>query len=85
MTGIVRESKSDDMTGIRAVLVSAFPTAAEADLRDALTLSGARRLELVFEENGRIQGHILFTPMSLDIDGGPLKRSFPLTAGDLNA
>lgn len=43
-----------------------FGRPGEAHLVDALRLRGACRVSLVADEDGRIIGHILFTPVTLD-------------------
>src|SRR5690606_21299860 len=61
----VRAETADDIAGIRAVNLAAFPTSAEADLVDALRGRLKPWLSLVADDGG-IVGHILFTPVELD-------------------
>jgi putative acetyltransferase len=62
----VRPETMEDLTGIRAVEEAAFGRAAEADLVDLCRQRGNAALSLVAVEAGRVTGHILFTPVSLD-------------------
>ena len=62
----LRNEKPGDAAGIRQVHTSAFPTAAEAALVDALRGSGIDCISLVAElPLEGIVGHILFTPVEL--------------------
>ena len=67
---IVRAEAPEDHGGVRRVNELAFRTAAEADLVDALREGGAAHVSLVAEEGGRIVGHILFSPVSVESKGG---------------
>lgn len=67
---IVRAETPEDRGGVRRVNELAFETAAEANLVDALRESGAAHVSLVAEEGGRIVGHILFSPVSVESKGG---------------
>ena len=62
---LVRAEKETDRKAVYAVNVSAFETPAEADLVDALRTQAQPIVSLVAEENGRIVGHIMFSPVSL--------------------
>lgn len=66
----VRAQRSDDFAAIRAVNSAAFGRADEADLVDALRISGAMVLSLVAECDGQIAGHILFSRMWIDDNHG---------------
>jgi len=61
----VRPEKPEDVPAIRVVNEQAFGRAAEADLVDALRRNGKAILSLVAEDNGRIVGHILFSPVTI--------------------
>jgi len=61
-----RRERPGDEEGIRRVNEEAFGQPGEADLIDALRRRGACRVSLVAEEDGRIIGHILFTPVTID-------------------
>src|SRR5262245_41853911 len=62
----IRSEEPLDKEGIRAVNLSAFETAAEADLVDALRDQASPFISMVAEREGAILGHILFSPVSLD-------------------
>jgi putative acetyltransferase len=62
---IVRAERPDDAAAIRAVHTASFPTALEARLVDALRAAGRLCLSLVAEEEGRVVGHVGFSPVSL--------------------
>jgi putative acetyltransferase len=63
---IIRTEKPGDIAAIRQVNVQAFGRAAEADLVDALRRNGKATLSLVAEDDGRIVGHILFSPVTIE-------------------
>jgi len=65
----IRDEETGDGPGIRAVLETAFSSAVEADLVDALRVTGAQPVSLVAVEGHRIVGHILFTPVVIDAAG----------------
>ena len=60
----VREEGPDDVGAIRAVNDAAFDQPLEGRIVDALRTHGAVRLSLVAEVEGRIVGHILFSPVT---------------------
>lgn len=62
----IRAETDADHAAIHAVNAAAFPTAAEADLVDALRQQARPLISLVAEQDGAIVGHILFTPVTLD-------------------
>jgi putative acetyltransferase len=66
----IRPERSDDITAIRHVIQTAFGRAAEADLVDALRRNGRTMLSLVAEDNGRIIGHIMFSPVVIETAEG---------------
>jgi len=57
-----------DLAAIRDVNLAAFPEAAEADLVEALRSGGKATISLVAVEAGRVVGHILFSPVTMDIN-----------------
>ena len=61
----VRPEKLENVSAIRVVNEQAFARAAEADIVDALRRNGKAILSLVAEDNGRIVGHILFSPVTI--------------------
>jgi putative acetyltransferase len=62
---IVRPEGPEDFDAIRRVNEEAFGRTAEADLVDALRAHGKALLSLVAADNGRIVGHILFSPVTI--------------------
>ena len=60
---IIRAPAPGDHAGIREVLLAAFPEPDEADLVEQLRADGDAAIELVAEQDGRIVGHILFSPV----------------------
>jgi putative acetyltransferase len=66
----------EDIPGIRAVNESAFGQVNEANLVDLIRSRGKACLSLVAVRNGRVLGHILFSPVTL----GP-RRSNPHGVG----
>ena len=65
----VRDAKPTDQEGIRALHAAAFPTDAEANLVDQLTLSGDALISLVAADGDEIIGHVLFSRMEAEGDG----------------
>lgn len=63
---IIRPEQPDDIDAIRRVNELAFGTPAEAKLVDALRRANAILLSLVAELDGRIAGHILFSPVDIE-------------------
>jgi putative acetyltransferase len=57
------EKPKDDEAGIRDVHLAAFPTDAEARLVERLRAHGHHVISLVAEQDGKIVGHILFSPV----------------------
>ena len=62
----IRPEKPEDVPAIRDVIEQAFGRAAEADLVDALRRNGKAALSLVAEDEGRIVGHIFFSPVTVE-------------------
>jgi putative acetyltransferase len=67
---VIRPECTADVAAIRAVHLAAFPTPAEADLVDRLRAGGKARISLVAEEDGRVVGQILFSPVAIVADDG---------------
>lgn len=65
MSVLIREEQRNDISGIREVLLEAFPTSAEADLVEALRQNGSLTVSVVAEDQGRIVGHIGFSPVTI--------------------
>ena len=61
---VVRDERPEDLAAIRAVNDAAFDQPLEGRIVDALRAHGAVRLSLVAEVDGRIVGHILFSPVT---------------------
>ena len=61
----LRAEDPADRDAIHAVHASAFPTDAEARLVDRLRSAGRCAISLVAEIDGRIVGHVLFTPVAV--------------------
>jgi putative acetyltransferase len=59
----VRDEQPGDLAAIRAVNDAAFDQPLEGHIVDELRRHGAVRLSLVAEVDGRIVGHILFSPV----------------------
>jgi len=62
----IRDEKNEDIAVIRKVIEEAFGQPAEADLVDALRRNGKATLSLIAEEDGRVVGHILFSPVTIE-------------------
>lgn len=58
----VRPAEAGDAAGIRAVHLAAFPTAAEADLVEALERDGDAVVSLV-ADGGEVAGHLMMSRM----------------------
>jgi putative acetyltransferase len=65
----IRPAAPDDAAAIRAVLIAAFPTTAEADLVEALIRHGDATVSLVAERAGEVVGHVLLSRMRVSGDG----------------
>jgi putative acetyltransferase len=63
---IIREERQGDAERIRAVNLAAFETTTEADLVDALRERATQLTSLVAEDDTKIIGHILFSPVTLE-------------------
>jgi putative acetyltransferase len=62
----IRTETIQDIQAIDRVVVSAFPTNAEAALVHALRTAGKLRVSLVAEQSGRVVGHVAFSPVTLE-------------------
>lgn len=62
---IVRPESLADADQIRAVHAAAFPGPVEALLVDELRVNGHATIALVAELDGRVVGHIVFSPVAL--------------------
>jgi putative acetyltransferase len=76
---LIRSEVDTDQIGIHAVNRAAFETAAEADLVDILRDQVSPIISLVAELEGKIIGHIMFTPVYLTTDSSlPLMGLAPM-------
>jgi len=62
----IRLENPEDIPGLRVVNESAFGQVNEANLVDLIRSRGKASLSLVAARNGRVLGHILFSPVTLD-------------------
>jgi putative acetyltransferase len=62
----IRSEQNEDADAIHAVHTAAFPTGAEARLVDALRESGNTSVSVVAVLEGKIVGHVLFSPVSIE-------------------
>ncbi len=60
---IIRDETGNDEAAVRQVVVAAFGQPVEADLVDALRVSGDAVISLVAEDEGKIVGHVLFSKL----------------------
>lgn len=63
---IIRFEQRGDAGHIRDVHLDAFDSDSEANIVDSLRRSSENLISLVAEEDGKIIGHILFSPVALD-------------------
>jgi len=62
----IRPEQPQDAAAVRELLVSAFPSTAEADLVERLRASGKIEVSLVAELEGSIIGHVAFSRVSFN-------------------
>lgn len=62
----IRPEHPGDELAIRAVLTAAFPADAEARLVEALRSANRLAISLVAELDGKVIGHIAFSPVTVD-------------------
>ena len=62
----IRLEKPEDVQQVRSIHERAFRQPTEADAVDRLRLTCPEALSVVAEDDGRIVGHILFTPVIID-------------------
>src|ERR1043166_1193433 len=67
---IIRAETEADREAVRVVNESAFGRREEADLVDALRESAKPRVSLVADEDGRVVGHIFFSPVAVESERG---------------
>jgi len=61
----IRPETENDQSAVSAINTSAFETPAEAKLVDALREKADPVVSLVAEDDGKIHGHIMFSPVTL--------------------
>jgi putative acetyltransferase len=66
---MIRPEAPRDQRAVYAIHVRAFPQPGEARLVDALRAAGAATISLVAECDGRVVGHILFSPVRIEGEG----------------
>jgi putative acetyltransferase len=76
----IRPETESDRAAVRTVNAAAFETPAEADLVESLRRKGVSLISLVAEVEGKVVGHILFSPVSL-AEHGHLKLMGTCTNG----
>jgi len=64
---LIRPESRADAAAVHAVHQAAFPTDAEARLVDAIRANGNDRASLVAEKQGKVVGHVFFSPV--DVEG----------------
>ena len=62
---VIREETSRDVGQVRMINIAAFEQPDEADLVEALRANCPEVVSLVAELDGRVVGHILFSPVTL--------------------
>lgn len=67
---VIRPAAPADRAAIRDLVTAAFGQPAEADLVDALVANADAVLELVATQEGEIVGHVLFSRLFVEDDGG---------------
>ena len=77
MSPHIRPERGDDAAAIRAVLIAAFPTPAEADLVRKLHEEHDSEISLVAENEGGIVGHVMLSRMTVE-DGSRSYRALGL-------
>jgi len=61
----IRDERPEDRAAVHAVQEAAFGRRAEADLVDALRAEAHPQLSLVAERDGRVVGHVFFSPVTI--------------------
>jgi putative acetyltransferase len=75
---VVREEKREDWAGVYGVNEAAFGRPDEAELVERLREGGGIVLSLVGVLDGRIVGHVLFSPVVLEMEGGKMAEGVGL-------
>ena len=66
----IRPERPGDASAVRVVLEAAFPTPTEARLVELLRERDRVSVALVAEVDGKVVGHILFSPVSIELSEG---------------
>jgi putative acetyltransferase len=61
----IRKEREEDTESVRRLNESAFETATEANLVDALRQQAQPSISLIADDRGEIVGHIMFSPVVL--------------------
>lgn len=72
----IRPEVAADTGAIFAINSTAFESDAEARLVDRLRGAGAATVSLVAEVGGTLVGHILFSPVTIESEHGPVNKVF---------
>ena len=70
---MIRDETAGDAPAVRVVNEEAFGSPLEAGIVDTLREACADRVSLVAERDGRVVGHILFTPAEIATAKGPIR------------
>jgi len=70
---LIRHESEEDIAGIREVHEQAFEQSLEADIVDALRKNCKDLISLVADNDGKIIGHVLFSPAEIEGPHGVLK------------
>ena len=68
MNSIIRRERLEDIDAVYQVNEQAFGGKVEPELVNNLRKAGAVVLSLVAEQDGRIVGHVLFSPMKIELE-----------------
>ena len=71
----VRPERPEDIGAIHAVNEAAFGRPDEADIADALRANGKAFLSLVAVAGGRVVGHAMFSPATIESGGKTIKEA----------
>jgi len=70
---IIRPEQPQDVAAVRSVNETAFGQSAEAGIVDAIRLACPDAVSLVALDEGRVVGHILFSPVSVSAPAGAVR------------
>lgn len=81
MLPTIREERCEDEAAVAAIVEQAFGRSLEAGLVSSLRREGAVALSLVAQQEGRVLGHVLFSPVIIegDAEGFPAAALAPLS------